>query len=123
MTEEPLTQVPRWWDTYAKQEYMTPGVEETLTIMNEFCDLRLETKVLEVAFGKGEAACQLAMRHGCRVVGIDKHSQVAVVQQKAADRLLGDRVSFVRGDGGLLPIGEASFDVCLCTGGPSIAGG
>ncbi|MPZ49881.1 MAG: methyltransferase domain-containing protein [Dehalococcoidia bacterium] len=108
---------------YARQEFMTPGVEETLALLEQHCGVGPSTRILEVAFGKGEAACRLAMRHGCRVIGVDVHSAIEAIRQKTVDRRLDDRVSLVRGDGGWLPVREASIDGCLCTGGPSIGGG
>jgi hypothetical protein len=33
---------PRWWQTYAHQEFMTPGVEETLEILATLPDRHRE---------------------------------------------------------------------------------
>jgi SAM-dependent methyltransferase len=101
---------------------MTPGVEETLEILAAHCQLGSDSRVLEVAFGKGEAACRLAQRYACRVVGIDSHAATDYAVQKARARRLSHIVSFVRADATSFPVAPGSFDVSLCTGGPSIIG-
>ena len=42
----------RIWSIYSKQEFMTPGVEETLSLASEVCEIGRGSRVLEVAFGK-----------------------------------------------------------------------
>jgi len=101
---------------------MTPGVEETLQRASAHCGLGPEALVLEVAYGKGEAACRLAAGHGCRVVGVDLHSMAAYSKQKAGDRGLQELVSLMRADGGRLPFRREAFELALCTGAPSIVG-
>jgi ubiquinone/menaquinone biosynthesis C-methylase UbiE len=108
---------------YARQEFMTPGVPEVLDLLALSCrpDRAL---ILEVASGKGEAACRLAERHEARVVGIDLMAMFArPAAAKAAARRVSHKVSFSLGDGGQLPVREAIFDIALCTGSPKIAGG
>lgn len=113
----------RRFDHYARQEFMTPGVEEVLDLIAETCAPE-GARVLEVASGKGEAACRLAERHRASVVGIDimpVFCRYAV--KKARARRLADSVSIALGDGARLPVADGRFDIALCTGAPSIAGG
>jgi len=110
------------WDNYRHQEYMTPGVPETLALGASAGAFSAGGLVLEVAYGKGEAACQIARRYDCRVVGIDRHDRSAHAITKAAVRSLSDRVGFARGDGTSLPARADIFDAALCTGAPSIVG-
>jgi SAM-dependent methyltransferase len=117
-----MTERPHWWQTYSKQEFMTPGVEETLEILATHCQVGAGSRVLEVGYGKGEAACRLAQRFDCRVVGIDRHDAADYAMAKARARLLSHVVSFVRADGAVLPVATSTFDIALCTGGPSIVG-
>jgi SAM-dependent methyltransferase len=113
---------PRWWDIYANQEYMTPGVEETLALAGAICPPGEESLVLDIASGKGEAACQIAAKFGSRVVGVDIHARPDYARDKARARGLERLVSFVRGDGGILPFTSSAVDIGLCTGAPSIVG-
>jgi len=113
----------RRFDHYARQEFMTPGVEEVLDLIGAHC--RPEgALILEVAPGKGEGACRLAERHGARVLGVDIMPMYArYASQKARARRVHERVSIALGDGAQLPVAAARFDIAYCTGAPSIAGG
>ncbi len=108
---------------YERQEFMTPGVAEVLELIDRHCR-PVGARVLEVAPGKGEAACRLAERHGARVTGIDLLPTFArYAAQKARARQVAGLVSIVLGDGGQMPVRDALFDIAVCTGAPSIAGG
>jgi SAM-dependent methyltransferase len=106
--------------TYARQEYMTPGAPETADIVTDAT--RPGARVLDVASGKGEAACVLAERSRT-VVACDAYDgYLRYTGAKAARRGVGDRVALVRGDGRRLPFGDGAFDTAYCIGAPSIVG-
>ena len=110
-------------DIYARQEFKTPGEAATLELVSDRCSLGPQSLVLEVACGKGEAACVLAERHGCRVLGIDgDRSSVRFALAKARHRRLRRLVSFAWGDGRRLPVLDGRFDLTLCMGSPAIVG-
>ena len=74
-----------------------------------------ETRVLDVACGRGESARVLAQHFGCHVVGIDYSSDsTAGANAVAVEAGLSDRVSFVQGDAERLPFDAGSFDVVIC---------
>lgn len=78
---------------------------------------------LEVASGKGEAACAVAERAGCRVYAIDRHPPfLRLAATKVAAHGLGERVRLVCGDGRRLPFPDAGVDVGYCMGAPSLVG-
>lgn len=113
----------RRFDHYARQEFMTPGVEEVLQLIGERCAPH-GARILEVAPGKGEAACRLAERHGARVLGVDLMPMFArYATRKARARRVADLVSIALGDGARLPVASGVFDGAYCTGSPQIAGG
>ena len=112
----------RLWNIYAGLDFLTPGATETLDIVSSFVPANAGARVLDVACGKGTGAMLLAERHGCGVLGVDVHAFAAQLARRARDRGLGQRVSFVIGDGGRLPVRDASFDVAMCIGAPSIVG-
>ena len=74
-----------------------------------------ESRVLDVASGKGTSAFFLAERFGCRVLGIDYGRQnVAQANELAASKGLSARVRFVEGDAERMPVPDTSFDAVLC---------
>jgi predicted O-methyltransferase YrrM len=108
---------------YARQEYLTPGAAETVEWLAQAARPDAASRILEVATGKGEAACTLAARFGCRVVTVDRHVPfLEYTARKIRSRGLADRVALVRADGRQLPLPDASFDAALCIGAPSIVG-
>ena len=107
--------------TYAKQEYLTPGAAETVAIVAAALPAD-GARVLDVASGKGEAACSLAA-DGHDVVALDAFEPFhRYTQAKVRERGLDGRVSLVRGNGRLLPLPDDSFDGAYCIGAPSIVG-
>lgn len=114
---------PDQYALYARQEFLTPGESETLDVVGRVCRLAPGARVLEVASGKGEAACLLSVRHGWRVFGADRYAPfVEHAARKVRDRQLGERVSFALADGRRLPVSDGCFDAIFCFGGPSIVG-
>ncbi|MBI5287605.1 MAG: class I SAM-dependent methyltransferase [Chloroflexi bacterium] len=110
------------WNLYIAQDYLTPGARETVDLVRRHVPLDAGARVLEIAPGRGTTALTLADEYGCRVLGVDLHAFVNYAQRAAIKRGLGDRVSFVRGDGGQLPVRDAAFDAAICIGAPSIVG-
>lgn len=105
---------------YARQEYLTPGAPEAVELIA--AATADGERLLDVASGKGEAACVLAAR-GRRVVALDAVPRYArAVEAKAATRGVAGRVAAVRGDGRRLPFGDGALDGAYCIGAPSIVG-
>jgi len=108
---------------YARQEYLTPGAPETVARIIELLRPREGARVLEIASGKGEAACVLAERTACRVLALDRHPPfLTSARANVAARGLTGAVAVVRGDGRHLPVANARFDLGYCIGAPSIVG-
>lgn len=115
--------MPDYPRIYAKQEYLTPGAADTVEILAAAARLDASARVVEVAFGKGEAACTLASRFGCRVVGVDRSVPfIAYTAAKVRTRGLAGLVSLLHADGRRLPLPDASFNAGYCIGAPSIVG-
>src|SRR5258708_18501701 len=77
--------------------------------------LTAESRVLDVASGKGTSAIFLAERFGCEVIGIDYGKQnVDEANREAAAKRLGGRVRFERADAELVPVLDSSFDAVIC---------
>lgn len=108
---------------YARQEYLTPGAAETVAWFAEAARPDTSSRILEVAAGKGEAACTLAARFGCRITAVDRFLPfLDHVRGKVHDRGLDALVALLRADGRRLPLPDASHDAAYCIGAPSIVG-
>jgi SAM-dependent methyltransferase len=108
---------------YAKQEYLTPGAAETVELIAKAVNPGESALLLDVAAGKGEAACTLAGRFACRVVAVDLYDPfVQCAAAKASNRNVCDLVAVVRADGSHLPVADGVCDAAYCIGGPSIVG-
>ena len=112
-----------WERLYARQEYMTPAAAQTVELVSKTCKPTAGSLILDVASGKGEAACVLSERHGCRVLCVDVYWPfLRHAASKVQERGLRDRVGLVCADGNCLPVPSATFDVACCIGAASIVG-
>lgn len=108
---------------YSKQEYMTPGAAETVELIADRAHPGEGSLLVDVAAGKGEAACTLAGRFACRVVAVDLYDPfVNYAAAKAWHWNLRDLVTVLRADGKRLPMPDRVCDAAYCIGGPSIVG-
>ena len=74
-----------------------------------------QSRVLDVASGKGTSAICLAEHFGCEIVGIDYSDRnIELANEEAATRRLGPRVSFQQADAESLPYSDGSFDAVIC---------
>lgn len=77
--------------------------------------LNAQSRVLDVASGKGTSAIFIAERFGCEVLGIDYGDRnVEQATAAAAAKGLGPRVRFQRADAEILPVESGSFDAVIC---------
>lgn len=117
--------IPRYYVVAERDhEIQNPTSEEKLLLLGERLRLGPESRVLDVASGRGGPALLLAGRFGCSVHGIEiapEFHSVAVERAEAAG--LSDRVSFELGDGAAIPFERGSYDVALCLGASFVWGG
>lgn len=111
----------RWSRIYAGQDFLTPGDPESLALLQQALG-SAPARLVEVAFGKGEAACRMA-EAGHTVLGVDRWLPfVRAAVQRAAARGLSARAAFTAGDGKHLPLPESTMDGGYAFGAPSIVG-
>ena len=92
-----------------------PGGTRLTTRLGQLSRLTRDSKVLDVAAGRGTSAFHLAQSFGCRVVGVDLSGEnVKLATAEAARRGVADRVSFRLGDAEKLAVAADSFDAVLC---------
>jgi arsenite methyltransferase len=92
-----------------------PGGLKLTERLGTLLGLTSQSRVLDIASGKGTSALFLAERFGCEVLGIDYSEQnVEQASAVAAAKGIGSRVSFRVGDAERLPVAESSFDAIIC---------
>lgn len=91
-----------------------PGGFDATRKLAESCHLDNNTRVVDIASGKGTSAVYLAERYGCEVVGIDiSDDLVAQATILAKKKGLEGKVSFRVGDALKLPFLDNEFDVAV----------
>ena len=92
-----------------------PGGVKLTERLGTLLGLTAQSRVLDIASGKGTSALFLAERFGCEVLGIDYSGQnVEQASATAAAKGMSSRVSFRAGDAERLPVAESSFDAVIC---------
>lgn len=91
-----------------------PGGFEATRRLADSCHMDPQTKVIDIACGKGTSAVYLAQRYGCEVVGIDiSEDLVAEATGLARRKGLQEKVDFRVGDALELPFPDNEFDVAV----------
>jgi arsenite methyltransferase len=92
-----------------------PGGVKLTERLGELLKLTPQSRVLDIASGKGTSALFLAERFGCQVLGIDYGGEnVEQANATVAAKGMDTRVSFGQGDAERLPVEDASFDAVIC---------
>ena len=99
-------------------DYLAPGGRSFTLTSGLIARLSEKSQVLEIASGKGEAACALAQQFGCSVEGFDiDPNLVSYASDKAYDLKLATLLSFVVKDGRDMDFGTGHYDMILAEGG------
>jgi SAM-dependent methyltransferase len=105
------------FDFMARHVGMTvihPGGFDATRRLAESCRLSPQTRVFDIACGKGTSAVYLAERYGCQVVGIDiSDDLIAQANILAKKKGLEGKVTFRVGDALQLPFLDNEFDVAV----------
>lgn len=92
-----------------------PGGVKLTERLGSLLELTPQSRVLDIASGKGTSALFLAERFGSEVVGIDYGSRnVEQANAAAAARGVDSRVRFQEGDAERLSCADSSFDAIVC---------
>jgi arsenite methyltransferase len=92
-----------------------PGGAQLTERLGRILNLGPQTRVLDVAAGRGASALTLAARFGCEVIGLDySRRNVELAKLDAGEQNLADRVAFYCGDAERLPFADGAFDAIVC---------
>ena len=92
-----------------------PGGTALTERLGAMLNLGPETRVLDVAAGRGTSAFTLATRFGCEVIGLDySRRNTEAAKCEAAARGMSGTVMPCCGDGERLPFASGSFDAIVC---------
>jgi arsenite methyltransferase len=92
-----------------------PGGAGMTERLGRMLGLGSQTRVLDVAAGRGASALALATQFGCEVIGLDYSPRnVEAAERDARERGLGKKAAFYCGDAERLPFAEGSFDAIIC---------
>jgi SAM-dependent methyltransferase len=107
----------------ATHELQNPTSAEKILLLGERLGLGPNSRVLDIASGRGGPALLLAGAFGCRVHGVEIEPTFrAVAVERAAAAGLSDRLSFELGDGAKATFEHASYDTALCLGASFVFG-
>jgi len=91
-----------------------PGALALTRHLGERIGLRPESRVLDVACGRGASAVHLAEQYGCHVTGVDYGAEnISAARAHAEGAGVADRTSFRQGDAQGLPYPEGTFDAVI----------
>jgi SAM-dependent methyltransferase len=99
-------------------DYLAPGGRSFTLTAGTLARLNRKSRVLEIASGRGAAACALAERFGCRVEAFDLDPNlVDYSREKAATLGLDERIDFQVRDGREMDFGTGHYDLIVAEGG------
>jgi cyclopropane fatty-acyl-phospholipid synthase-like methyltransferase len=99
-------------------DYLAPGGRSYTIASGLMARLKKNSRVLEIACGRGEAACTLAEEFRCRVDAFDIDPvMVEYSREKADKRSLGEHIDFLVKDGREMDFGTGKYDLVLAEGG------
>jgi SAM-dependent methyltransferase len=108
-----------WYYAIAERDHdiQNPTSAEKIRLMGEWLRLGPETRVLDIASGKGGPALVLASSFGCRITGVERYTGfAATARERVAEAGLGELIEVVESDGREFPLEPESWDVALCLG-------
>jgi SAM-dependent methyltransferase len=116
--------IPRFYVVAeSTHELQNPTSRGKLLLLGQRLDLTRESRVLDIASGRGGPALLLAEAFGCRVTGIEIAPEFhAVAIERAAAAGLADLLSFQLGDAADATPESEAYDAALCLGASFVYG-
>lgn len=99
-------------------DYLAPGGRSYTLAAGRLAGIKKNSRVLEIACGRGEAACALAEAFKCRVDAFDIDPVMVEHSMEKSNKLgLGEFTNFFVKDGRDMDFGEGKYDMVLAEGG------
>src|SRR6185436_16047428 len=110
--------IPRYYVVAeALHELQNPTSKEKLLLLGQRLGLGPDSRVLDIASGRGGPALLLAETFGCSVRGVEISPDFhAVAVERAAAAGLAELATFERGDGSQATFEPGTYDAALCLG-------
>jgi ubiquinone/menaquinone biosynthesis C-methylase UbiE len=98
----------------ALDEVLHPGGLELTARLAEVAQIGPDSRVLDIASGRGTSACFLAKLHNCQVVGIDLSIISAhLARNRSKTEGISHRAEFAAADAECLPFSGSTFDAVI----------
>jgi SAM-dependent methyltransferase len=108
----------------ANHRILDPFTDDKLRLLGEVARVGRDTRVLDLACGKGELLCRWAEWFGSGGLGVDLSPVfLGAAVARAAELGVGDRLTFLQGDAGTYEPELGAFDIAACIGATWIGGG
>lgn len=99
---------------YVGMTIIHPGGLKATQELSESCFINKDSKVLDLACGKGTSSIYLAKKYGCQVIGLDIAEDLIDFGKRLAQKNgVQDKVSFVVGDALSIPFSDNEFDAVV----------
>jgi SAM-dependent methyltransferase len=113
-----------WWHAVveAEHEIQNPTSEEKIRLLGERLGLGPDSRVLDIASGRGGPALVLAREFGCRLTCVERAPEfLADARERIEEAELEDRIELVEADAATFELGR--YDAALCIGATFVYGG
>ena len=106
-----------WEVAERDHELQNPTSAEKILLLGSYLRLDGESRVLDVACGKGGPAVILAAAYGCRITGVEIRAEfAAAARERVAAAGLDRLVEIHTADAATFPLEPESLDAALCLG-------
>jgi len=108
-----------WPYEIAERDYATqnPHSAEKILLLGSYLRLTEQSRVLDVACGKGGPAAILAAAYGCRITGVEIRPEFAdVARERVVAAGLNRLVEIRTGDAATIELEPGTLDAALCLG-------
>jgi SAM-dependent methyltransferase len=101
----------------SRHDIQNPTSPEKIRLLGEALGLDADSRVLDVACGRGGPALILAREFGCHVVGVERSSEFAsAARERVAAAGFTRRIEIVEQDAATFDLGRGEWDAALCLG-------
>lgn len=115
-----------WYYAVAERDHeiQNPTTPDKIRLMGSRLSLGPETRVLDIASGRGGPALILAETFGCRITGVERAVEFYdAACERVGESGLDDRIELIRADAREYPLPDDEYDVAMCLGASFVWGG